>query len=210
MPPHFNRGGILMHYFDGKSGFVSVITGPMFSEKSGELIKRCKKLEKYGHKKLIAFKPSIDVRFSKTEIVSRIGLTLKAISVEKDIDDVLYKEIMDKAKLCDVIAFDEAQFFNHKIVDITKELAYRGKMVFLAGLNLDYRGEPFGYMGDLMAMADELVLLTVMCACCGRPAIFTQRLINGKPAKQGPVELVGDTEVYEPRCRLCFVPPEKA
>lgn len=199
-----------MHYFDGKSGFVTVITGPMFSEKSGELIKRCKKLQRYGHKKVITFKPSIDVRFSKTEIVSRIGLKLKAVSIEKEIDDDLYEKIMEKAKFCDVVAFDEAQFFNEKIIDITKELAYQGKMVFLAGLNLDYRGKPFGHMGELMTQADELVLLTALCSCCGRPAIFTQRLINGEPVKEGPIELVGDREVYEPRCRLCFVPPERA
>lgn len=199
-----------MNYFDGKSGLITVITGPMFSEKSGELIKRCKKLERYGHKKVIAFKPSIDTRFSKTDIVSRIGLAMNAVSIDKDIDDELYEKIMEMAKFCDVIAFDEAQFFNEKIVDITKELAYQGKMVIIAGLNLDYRGKPFGHMGDLMAQADEIVLLNAFCSCCGRPAIFTQRLIDGNPAKGGPVELIGDTEAYEPRCRLCFVPPEKA
>lgn len=199
-----------MLYFDGKSGLVTVITGPMFSEKSGELIKRSRKLEKYGHKKVIGFKPSIDNRFSSDEIVSRIGLKMKAKPIAKDIDDRLYKEVMERAKFCDVIAFDEAQFFNERIVEITKELAYKGKMVLVSGLNLDYRGKPFGSIGELMTQADEVITLTAHCSCCGRPAIFTQRLINGHPVKDGPVELVGDTEAYEPRCRLCFVPPEKA
>lgn len=199
-----------MVYFDGKSGFITVITGPMFSEKSGELIKRCKKLEKYGRMKVICFKPSIDSRFASDEIVSRIGLRIKAVPVNKELDDETYKDIIERAKFCDVIAFDEAQFFSSRIVDIVQELAYKGKRVLIAGLNLDYRGKAFGSIGDLMAQADEIVNLTAYCACCGRPAIFTQRLVNGKPAKEGPVELIGDTEAYEPRCRLCFVPPEKA
>jgi len=199
-----------MLYFDGKSGFITVITGPMFSEKSGELIKRCKKLEEYGRKKIITFKPSIDNRFSVNEIVSRIGLKMKATSINKVIDEEIYKKIMEKTKFCDVVAFDEAQFFNERIVDITKELAYQGKIVIISELNLDYRGKPFGSMGELMAQADEIVNLTAYCSCCGRPAIFTQRLIDRHPAEEGPVELVGDIEAYEPRCRLCFVPPEKA
>lgn len=199
-----------MQYFDGKSGFITVISGAMFSEKSGELIKRCKKMEKYQHKKILAFKPSIDNRFSEQEIVSRIGLKMKSVPIAKDIDPSLYQEIINKARFADVIAFDEAQFFNHAIVNLVKELAYQGKMVMIAGLNLNYKGEVFGHMGELMAMADEIVNLTASCACCGRPAIFTQRLVNGKPAKDGPIELVGDAESYETRCRLCFVPPEKA
>ena len=142
--------------------------------------------------------------------MSRIGLKIKAIPINKELDDNTCKIIMEKVKFCDVIAFDEAQFFNSRIVDIVKELAYQGKRVVIAGLNLDYRGKSFGSMGDLMTQADEIVNLTAYCSCCGRPAIFTQRLIDGKPTKDGPVELVGDVESYEPRCRLCFVPPEKA
>jgi len=199
-----------MMYFDDKSGFITIISGPMFSEKSGELIKRCKKMEKYGRKRVVCFKPSIDNRFSENEIVSRIGLKMKAIPIDKELDDKTYEDIMERAKFCDIVAFDEAQFFSNRIVDIVKELAYCGKRVLVAGLNLDYRGKTFGPMGDLMVQADEIVSLTAYCSCCGRPAIFTQRLIDGKPAKEGPIELIGDTEAYEPRCRLCFVPPEKA
>jgi thymidine kinase len=142
--------------------------------------------------------------------VSRIGLKIKAIPINKELDDETYKNIMERVKFCDVIAFDEAQFFSSQIVDIAKELAYQGKRVLIAGLNLDYRGKSFGSMGELMTQADEIVNLTAYCSCCGRPAIFTQRLIDGKPVKDGPVELIGDVESYEPRCRLCFVPPEKA
>lgn len=198
-----------MTFHDGKSGFISFYTGPMFAEKSGELINICKKEEQYAGKKVIAFKPSNDNRFSNDEIVSRLGLKIKAISINKTIDDELEKEIFRLTESCDIVAFDEVQFFNERIIHIVQELAYKGCHVILAGLNLDFRAKPFGYVGDLMAMSDMVIHKKAYCACCGRPANFTQRLINGEPAKEGPVVLIGDTESYEPRCRICFVQPDK-
>ncbi|QUH21953.1 thymidine kinase [Alkaliphilus sp. B6464] len=198
-----------MNFYDGKSGFITVITGPMFAEKSGELVNRCKKEEKYGGKKVIAFKPSNDNRFSDDEIVSRLGLKMEAVSINKIIDKELEKEILKTSEGYDIVAFDEVQFFDDKIVDVVFEIAYRGSHVIVAGLDLDFRARPFGYTGDLMAISDKIVKKTAYCACCGRPAQFTQRLVDALPAEDGPIELIGDKESYEPRCRSCFVPPHK-
>lgn len=199
-----------MNCLESNSGFITVITGPMFAEKSGELVNRLKKEEKYGRKKVIAFKPSNDNRFSENEIVSRLGLRINAISINKKISKKEKEIIFKLSKQYDIVAFDEAQFFSKEIVHIVSELAFQGKHIIIAGLDLDFRAKPFGFMGDLMAIADKVIKKTAYCACCGRPAQFTQRLINGLPAEDGPIELIGDTEQYEPRCRLHFIPPHKA
>lgn len=199
-----------MTFYDGRSGFITVISGPMFSEKSGELVNRCMKAEKYSGKKVIAFKPNNDNRFAEDEIVSRLGHKMKAVSINQIINQNLEEEILKLCNNCDIVAFDEAQFFSERIVNIVFEIASRGSHVIVAGLDLDFRAKPFGHMGELMAIADEVIKNTAFCPCCGRPARFTQRLIDGFPAKEGPIELIGDTESYEPRCRNCYVPPYKA
>jgi thymidine kinase len=199
-----------MQYFDGNSGFITVIAGPMFSEKSGELIKRCEKMQKYGRKTVKAYKPNNDNRFSEDEIVSRTGYRLPATNIPTEISEEVMEQILTETKDIDVIAFDEAQFFSKNIMRLVDELAYRKKQVIIAGLNMDYRGKEFGFMGGLMVMSDEPVKLTAYCSCCGNPmATHSQRLTNGKPAKLGAIVLIGDTESYEPRCRNCFVPPHK-
>ncbi|WP_336772808.1 thymidine kinase [Paenibacillus sp. MMO-58] len=191
-------------------GFITVIIGPMFSEKSGELIRRCQKLMKYGRKQVRAYKPAEDDRFSKEEIVSRIGYRLPAASVPRALPASTVEQILLESKDADVVAFDEASFFGKPIIALVEELAYQGKHIIVDGLNMDYRGKEFGYIGGLLAIADEIVKLTSFCAVCGDAnATFTQRIVNGKPAKLGPVFLIGDTESYEPRCRSCFVPPHK-
>jgi Thymidine kinase len=191
-------------------GFITVIIGPMFSEKSGELIRRCQKLMKYGRKHVKAYKPAEDDRFSTDEIVSRIGYRLTAASVPRELPSSSVEQILRETKDADVVAFDEASFFGKPIIALTEELAYQGKHIIVDGLNMDYRGKEFGYIGGLLAIADEIVKLTSFCAVCGDAnATFTQRIVNGKPARLGPVFLIGDTESYEPRCRCCFVPPHK-
>lgn len=191
-------------------GFITVIIGPMFSEKSGELIRRCQKLMKYGRKQVKAYKPAEDDRFSAEEIVSRIGYRLPAASVPRGLPPSAVEQILRETKDADVVAFDEASFFGKPIIALVEELAYQGKHIIADGLNMDYRGKEFGYIGGLLAIADEIVKLTSFCAVCGAAnATFTQRIVNGKPAKLGPVFLIGDTESYEPRCRSCFVPPHK-
>lgn len=191
-------------------GLLTVITGPMYSEKSGELIRRCEKLQKYGKKKVKVYKPINDNRFSGDKVVSRIGYTIPAENLNTELlEEDLYM-VLCEAECFDVIAFDEAQFFQKNIMKLVSELTAEGKHVIIAGLDMDYRGMEFGYMGGLLAMADEVIKQTAYCACCGLSAKFTQRLINNKPARKGPIVLVGDKESYEPRCRKCFIPPHKA
>lgn len=199
-----------MQYFDGNSGFITVITGPMFSEKSGELIKRCEKMERFGRKKVKAFKPKKDNRFAEDQIVSRMGYRLSATNIPEDITEDVIAYVLEETKDADIVAFDEGQFFSKNIMKLVAELAYRKKHVIIDGLNMDYRGKEFGFIGGLMAMADEIVKLTAYCSCCGNPmGTHSQRLINGKPAKLGPIVMIGDSEKYEPRCRTCFIPPNK-
>lgn len=191
-------------------GRITVITGPMFSEKSGELIRRCQKLIQYGRKKLVAYKPEEDQRYAKDEIVSRIGYRLPAISIPRQLTADITANILAETADADVVAFDEVQFFSKPILGLVEELAYSGKHVIVDGLNLDYRGKEFGYIGGLLAMADDIQLMTAFCAVCGSPeAVFTQRIVNGRPAPLGSVIMIGDSDDYEPRCRCCFVPPHK-
>lgn len=192
-------------------GRITVITGPMFSEKSGELIDRCLKMEKFGGKTVKVYKPAEDNRFSQDEVVSRMGYRYPATNIPKTLTEEVVNQVLEETKTVDVVGFDEVQFFSKPIMALVEELAYQGKHVIVDGLNMDYRGKEFGYIGGLLAMADEIVKLTAYCAVCKSPhATFTQRIVNGKPAKLGPIVMIGDSESYEPRCRHCFVPPHKA
>lgn len=196
-----------MIYNDGKSGFLTTIIGPMFSEKSGELIKRCKQAEKYQNKKVIVYKPILDNRYSEDEVVSRIGLRINAHRLNQNLsEEDIQGKVYDLCKNVDMVAFDEAQFFSEEIVDIVRNLVGLGKEVIVDGLNLDYLGRPFGSMGNLLLFSDEIITKNAFCKCCGRPAMYTQRLIDGKPdtGTEGGLVLIGDTESYEPRCRLCY------
>ena len=203
--------GKIMFYFDGKAGYLTVITGPMASEKSGELIQRCKKAEKYQHKKVVVFKPQIDNRFSNDEVVSRIGLSIPCRNLPiHQVDLSLYEKDL---KDCDIVAIDEIQFFDESIILAVKQLLKEGKHVIVSGLNMDYLGQPFGQIGTLLAIADEIIQKFAYCACCGRPAIHTQRLYQGKPVTQRfesniKIDAVGGVDTYEPRCRLFFVSKE--
>ncbi len=198
-----------MVYYDGQSGFITVITGPMFSEKSGKLIERCRKEEMYGKKRYIAYKPDIDNRFADDRIISRVGTSIPAKPISVELDDELLTEILKETEPYDIVAFDEAQFFSRNIIRLVKELAYNKKHIMIDGLNMDYSGKEFGCMGGLLAIADEIEKLTAYCSICGRPGSFTQRLVNKEPAKLGATVLLGDSDSYEPRCRNCYVPPEK-
>lgn len=194
------------------SGHILVITGGMFSGKSEKLIDRCKKFQEFGKKRVKVYKPSNDKRFSEEEVVSRMGYRFPATNIPEKITDKVMDEILKESEEYDIIGFDEAQFYSKMIMKLVGELAYRGKYVIVAGLNMDYRGVEFGFIGGLLAMADEVIRLHSFCAICGSDkGTHTQRLVNGKPAKKGsPIVMIGDTESYEPRCRKCFIPPEKA
>ncbi|CCC58000.1 MULTISPECIES: thymidine kinase [Caloramator] len=181
-------------------GWIEMIVGPMYSGKSEELIRRIKRA-KIARQKVQVFKPSIDNRYSITEVVSHNGDKEGAHSVENS------TEILNLvSEDTDVIAIDEVQFFDDEIVEVCKKLADKGKRVICAGLDLDFRGEPFGPVPRLLAIAEFVDKIQAICVVCGNPATRTQRLINGKPAKYSdPIVLVGAKEAYEARCRKCHI-----
>ena len=185
-------------YHQYKEGYIEVICGCMFAGKTEELIRRIHVLS-YAKKNIRVFKPKIDNRYSETEIVSHSGKKIKCHVISKP------KEILELMERDDeVIAIDEAQFFDESLIEVCDYLADGGKRVMLAGLDTDFRGEPFGIMPQLMTKAEFVTKLTAVCAKCGAPATRTQRLINGKPANfDDPIILVGEKESYEPRCRHC-------
>ena len=181
------------------SGWVEVIAGPMFSGKSEELIRRVTRAL-IAKQPVQVFKPVIDDRYDALAVASHMGRTLEARPVPDvaALEDALREETQ-------VVAVDEAQFFEPALVDLVDRLASRGVRVILAGLDLDFRGEPFGPMPALLARAEVVEKLTAICRC-GRAATRTQRLIAGQPAHvDAPVVLVGAAESYEPRCRSCHL-----
>ena len=181
-----------------KKGWIEVITGPMFAGKSEELIRRIKRLE-YAHKKTLVFKPKIDNRYSENEIVSHSKIKTRSINIETAQDILKYVDCDTEA-----VVIDEVQFLDHEIVHVVEDLANRGIRVIVAGLDRDFRGEPFQNMPELLALAEDVTKLTAICMRCGAPATRTQRLVNGEPASyDDPIIIVGASESYEPRCRHC-------
>ena len=186
-----------------KEGKLEVITGCMFSGKSEELIRRVKRAM-IAKMKVIIFKPVIDTRYSTVEVVSHSGMRIKARPIVSSQDILNYVH-----KNTQVLALDESQFFDMGIIEIVKFLVKNGKRVIIAGLDTDFKGEPFGPMPYLMALADEVIKLHAICNVCGGEATMTQRLINGKPANYNdPVILVGGFEKYEARCKKHHIVPD--
>ncbi|AHL23245.1 thymidine kinase [Thermococcus nautili] len=183
-------------------GFLEVITGPMFAGKTSELIKRIER-QAYAKRKVALFKPSIDDRYSRSDVVAHNGLRYRAYVVPTSEEGVERIVELTRKEGFDVIGIDEVQFFPMGIVDALNELADEGVYVIASGLNLDFKAEPFPVMKELLVRADNIVYLTAVCTVCGRPATRSQRLIDGKPApRDSPVIMVGGKESYEARCRL--------
>jgi len=179
-----------------KIGKIEVITGGMFCGKTEELIRRLKRA-KIAEQKVQVFKPVIDIRYSKREVVSHAGDKIEAVPI-KNVQEMLQLVESDTK----VVGIDEAQFFDDGIVNVLKSLIKKGKRVIVTGLDMDFRGEPFGPMPYIMAVADEVLKLHAICVVCNEEATMTQRLINGRPAKSpDPIIQVGGSEVYEARCR---------
>ncbi len=187
-----------------RGGWLEIITGAMFSGKSEELIRRATRAL-IAKQEVQVFKPAIDKRYQELAVASHAGRTLKAVSVK----DVLRMHNLIQPAT-QVIAIDEAQFFSHDLVELTKNLADQGKRSIVAGLDLDFRAEPFGCMPELLARAEYVHKLTAICVVCGNSATRTQRIINGKPAHyDDPLVLVSGSESYEPRCRSCHEIPKR-
>jgi thymidine kinase len=178
------------------NGQVEVICGSMFSGKTEELIRRVRRAV-IAKQNVQVFKPALDDRYSVQHVSSHNGENIKARPVENSQEILkLFEEETT------VVAIDEAQFFDEKLGDIVDELADRGVRVILAGLDTDFRGEPFGMMPQLMCCAEEVTKLHAICVVCGDLASRTQRLVNGEPARyDDPIILVGAKESYEARCR---------
>ena len=179
-------------YHKYRDGYLEVITGCMFAGKTEDLIRRIKVLE-FAKKKVLVFKPTIDDRYSKTMVVSHGGSSVNSILVDKA------KDILDYIdETVDVVAIDEVQFFDHDIIHVCDILCSQGKRVMVAGLDTDFRAEPFGDMAYLITTAEFVIKLTAVCTKCGAPATRTQRIVNGKPASyHDPIIMVGASESYE-------------
>ena len=179
-------------------GYIEAVVGPMYSGKSEELIRRLKRA-KIAKQEVIVFKPCIDNRYSKEDVVSHSGISIRAIAINHT--EEIHKYITDETQ---VVGIDEVQFFDEGIVAVALELAYKGIRVIAAGLDLDFKAEPFGPVPELLARAEFVDKLQAVCVKCGAPATRTQRLINKEPARyDDPIILVGATESYEARCRKC-------
>lgn len=185
-------------YVTNQRGWIEVICGSMFSGKSEELIRRIKRAQ-FAKQEFVVFKPKTDNRYSENDVVSHNGNSIISIPVS-DISE-MYNYVMTHD--VEVIGIDEIQFFEGpSIVDLVQEFANRGYRVIVAGLDQDFRGEPFGPMPTLMSIAEMVTKLQAVCVVCGSPASRSQRLINGKPAGyEEPIVLVGAQEAYEARCR---------
>ncbi|MBN1302965.1 MAG: thymidine kinase [Anaerolineales bacterium] len=183
----------MKHY----TGSIEVITGSMFSGKTDELIRRLRRAT-IARQKVQVFKPAIDVRYAEGKVTSHAGNDFLATPIEKAVEIV---EKVDRDTT--VVAIDEVQFFEAEIIDVARRLAEKGIRVLVAGLDMDFRGEPFGPMPVLMAQAERVDKLQAICMVCGDEASRTQRLVNGEPAHYNdPVVIVGASEMYEARCRL--------
>ncbi len=178
-------------------GSIEVICGSMFSGKTDELIRRLVRA-RIARQNVQVFKPAVDIRYAMEKVTSHAGSNFDAIPVARA------GEIRAKIKAdTTVVAIDEAQFFDNEVVDLVKQLASRGMRVIVAGLDTDFRGEPFGPMPALMSEAEEVEKLHAICMVCGEEASRTQRLVDGKPARyDDPIVIVGAAELYEARCRL--------
>lgn len=178
-------------------GSIEVICGSMFSGKTDELIRRLVRAT-IAKQKVQVFKPAIDVRYAVEKVTSHTGSNFDAIPVEKAAD---IREKLDDETT--VVGFDEAQFFDPEIIQVAQELAGKGIRVLVAGLDMDFRGEPFGPIPRFLSMAEHVDKLHAICMVCGGEASRTQRLVNGKPARyDDPVVIVGASEMYEARCRV--------
>ena len=192
-------------YPAGEGGWIEVVCGVMFSGKSEELIRRVRRAL-IARKKVQVFKSHLDERYAGLyHVSSHDGRTVEAVPV--DSPDQIAREVRADTQ---VVAIDEAQFLPPGIVDLATALAASGRRVILAGTDTDFRGEPFGPMPQLLAVAELVDKLHAICVVCGNAASRNQRLIDGKPARyDSPTIMVGGNESYEARCRSCHAVPRK-
>ena len=175
-----------------RSGAIEVVCGSMFSGKTEELIRRMKRAQ-FAKQRVEIFKPAIDVRYSETEVVSHNRNTIPSTPVDSS------SSILLLATDVDVVGIDEAQFFDMGLPDVCNELANRGIRVIIAGLDMDFRGIPFGPMPALCAIADDVTKVHAICVKCGNLAYVSHRIVDNDRRV-----LLGETQEYEPLCRECY------
>ena len=192
----------MVNYANGHlmSGAVEVVCGPMFSGKTEELIRRVRRAQ-IARQRVQIFKPSIDDRYHETNVVSHSSLSIEAVAVQGSLD--ILSHVYDSTR---VVAIDEVQFFDQDIIPIIKKLARRGIRVICAGLDQDYTGSPFGPMAELLCMADTVDKIQAVCTVCGGAASKTFRK---DPDECSDQVLVGETDLYEARCRAHWDCPEE-
>lgn len=173
-------------------GGIEVICGSMFSGKTEELIRRINRA-RYAKLSVKIFKPKLDVRYDDSDVVSHNSTAAKSTPVSKS------SEILLLAGHAQVVGIDEAQFFDNKLPEVCTILANKGIRVIIAGLDMDFKGRPFGPMPTLMAIAESVTKVHAVCVHCGSPALYSYRLVPGKDKV-----LLGEKESYEPRCRICY------
>lgn len=176
----------------GSKGMIEVIVGSMFSGKTEELIRRLRRA-KYAKQRIEIFKPQIDTRYSEQEVVSHDANSLVSTPIPTS------SSILLLANDVDVVGIDEAQFFDKQLTDICNTLANRGIRVIVAGLDMDFKGNPFGPMPELMAVADHVTKVHAICVRCGNLAQFSHRT-----TRTDKLVLLGETDAYEPLCRNCY------
>ena len=191
--------------FQTAGGWIEVVAGVMFSGKSEELIRRVRRAL-IAKRRVQVFKSHLDARYAGVFAVSRHeGRTVEAVPI-----DSAHQLMLRLDPTAQVVAVDEAQFLDDGIVAVATELAARGRRVVLAGTDTDFRGEPFGAMPQLMAVAEVVDKLHAICVLCGAPASRNQRLIGGRPAPyDSPTIMVGAADAYEARCRACHEVPRR-
>ena len=190
---------------DKQRGRIEVVCGSMFSGKSEELIRRVRRAQ-IARQRVQVFKPALDDRYDRRQVASHDGARVEAMPVRGSREILEYLE-----SATTVVAIDEAQFLDRDIIEVAETLADRGMRVIVAGLDMDFRGEPFGAMPEILALAEMVDKLQAICMVCGAPASRTQRLVNGRPAQYtDPIIMLGAQEAYEARCREHHVVPGKA
>lgn len=180
------------HFKGQRSGWIEVICGSMFSGKTEELIRRLRRA-KFANQKVEIFKPKTDDRYSHDSVVSHDENAIDSIVVEKSTD------ILNLANDISVIGVDEAQFFDEKLTDVCQNLAIRGVRIIVAGLDMDFRGKPFGPIPNLLAVAEYVTKVHAICPHCGNLATHSYRLSQEKETV-----VLGEKDKYEPRCRICY------
>ena len=192
--------------YAGRGGWIEVVSGVMFSGKSEELLRRVRRAT-LARKRVQVFKSHLEERYGGLQVVSsHDGGRIESLPIATS------RELMERVRTgTEVVAIDEAQFLDHGIVDVANTLADAGIRVIIAGTDMDFRGQPFGPMGALLAVAEKVDKLQAICVRCGALATRNQRLIDGRPAPaEGPTIQVGGLESYEARCRACHEVPSSA